>query len=98
MRARHMPVALLQQVGKLCQALMEKADEILTDDLDVPFFPDYRRLLQGTIQGACLGTLGVHRLESGDVERVIALYDEEDESAPVLVLTADQIGEFINLT
>lgn len=41
-------------------------------------------MLRGAVLGVCNATLGAHRLD-GKVERVIAIYDVDDEDCPVLI-------------
>jgi len=96
MRLRHMPVGLLDKIGELCLTLM--AEVAVPDATVAPLFPAFLLLGGGGIPGVCSAAMGVHRLEDGTVERVIALYDEGDFTFPVLVLAEEQIDEFINLT
>ncbi len=95
-RCRHMPIALLRQIGELCMALL--AAVTVPDAADVPLFPHYRLLAEGGLPGACRARLGVHRTEEETVERVIALYDEEDMNAPTLILVEEEIDTFIQQT
>src|SRR5688500_13490313 len=94
MRSRHMPAELLELIGQMFREL-KKAADVMLPDAEVPDFPGIRHLVDGVIEGVCLARIGAHR-RGGQVKRVLALYDEDDESAPVLLLIEEQIDEFIN--
>ena len=96
-RVRHMPCVLLKAVGDLCRFLQEEGERALKGECHVPEFPRYVRLVEGGIPGTCYATLGAHRL-GGRIESVVSLYDEGDESAPVLILVEQEIDEFIAQT
>jgi hypothetical protein len=61
-------------------------------------FPEFLSGPDGSVTGVCDASLGWHRLGNGKVESVIAIYDEGDNTAPVLMLVEDQIDEFIKKT
>jgi hypothetical protein len=92
-RARNLPNSTLRRIGDLVRDVRDAVEMPANDE--VPFFPGYRSIVTGRIRGMCQATLGAHRLEDGTVERVIGLYDDEDESAPVILLIEEQIDEFI---
>jgi len=93
-----MPVEVLKAVGELCRRMVEEVKDVQPSDLRDAVFTGYVPLLAGGVIGACRGTLGLQGLESGKVERVIALYDEGDDPAPVLILVEEEIQEFISKT
>lgn len=94
-RARHMPCGACASVITLVRGLEERARKGLAGRSDVPLYPGFLQILDGEIPGVCRGVAGAHRLESGAVECVVALYDEDDARAPTLMLVEEQIGEFI---
>lgn len=96
-RSRYMSLDLLQTVGELCRQLLKAGKEIKPEDDDVPSFSRFLVGPKGEITGVCHAKLGFHRL-NGKVETVIAIYDEGDDTAPVLILVEDQIDEFIRMT
>lgn len=97
-RSRHMSLDTLTLVGELCRQLQDAGREDMPDADDVPLFPGYVGLHEGDLIGVCHATVGFHRLDDGRVETVIALYDDGDRTAPVLMLVEEQIDEFIRQT
>ncbi len=93
LRVRTMPIKALECVGALCRTFMER-DIADIDESEVPDFPGYVQIGRGGVAGICEATLGLHKL-NGTIERVIAVYDEKDMRAPVLMLVEEQIDEFI---
>lgn len=94
MRARHMPQDLLAHLGRMCQALREQAEPLLSEH-EIPPFPGCVCLIRGRIAGVCEAAFCAHRSEAGAIERVIGIYDDGDRDAPVLVLIEEQIDDFI---
>lgn len=95
-RARSMPSNVLSKLGEMCEALLSQAKTIMPSPDDAPEHPKYLRIASCSLLGICHATMGVHRTETGDIEKVIAFYDEGDDSAPVLVLVEEQIDEFLS--
>lgn len=94
-RARTMPLRTLHDLGRLCRGMLAKAEEILLSELKIPSYPRFLSVVTGEVDGICHAKLGLHRLDNGTVEQTIAIYDEGDNEAPVLVLVEEQIEQFI---
>lgn len=96
-RARHMTVDLFRRVGEMCRVLQEAGRKGISER-EVPLYPRFAKIAESGIPGVCRSIVGAHRLMSGTLEFVIALYDEGDDEFPVLILVGDEIGEFIAQT
>ena len=93
-RVRHMPLSIRQLVGEMCRQLQAGGRARISDDLDIPEFPGFGRIGKASVSGVCQATVGAHKLH-GAVEVVIAIYDEGDDTAPVLILVEEEIDQFI---
>jgi hypothetical protein len=96
-RARSMPVSFLRDIARFCQ----RSDRILAplrrDDRlasDIPVFPDLRPLASFPF-GPCTANIVASRTQGNQVELSIAFYDTDDRRAPALLLTEEQIEDFI---
>jgi hypothetical protein len=93
-RARKMTAILLATIGELCRRLRDAAQEVMPDDTRIPDYPRFVKIADGEVSGVCHAIMGVCRVD-GRVELSIALYDDGDDSAPILLLVDEEIDDFV---
>lgn len=99
-RCRLMPLEMLERLIELCHEIRSETIPSCRQDRRflrrVPAYPDTVAVATAGIAGACDIRLVASSDEvSGRIEFCTAFYDEEDHSAPALVLVDEQLDEFI---
>jgi len=93
-RTRLMPTELLEtmaeMIGKLRDAVVEQSK-----GFGMPTQTGFASLIEGRIEDVCHACAGLACNAGEGWEILIAVYDEDDDEAPVLVLIEEQIDEFI---
>jgi hypothetical protein len=93
-----MPVSFLRDIARFCQRSNQilrplRQDNRLTHD--IPVFPGFSPLASFSL-GPCTAVIGASKNHGGHAELSIAFYDRHDERAPALLLTEEQIQDFIS--
>lgn len=93
-RARTMPAGTLCTMARICQEFISQCQEPLSIE-EVPRYPHYREVARARIPQVCDALFAVARTPDGGIEFSVAFYDVGDDTAPALLLTEEQIGDFI---
>lgn len=98
-RARSMPVPFLRSIARFCRRSNDILASLREDDRltgNIPVFPNFRQL--GSFPfGPCRGAIVASKTSEGRVELSIAFYDADDDRAPALLLTEEQIRDFTSV-
>jgi len=96
-RARSIPIWFLRCMADLCRTCARTLDRHRDEQRhadDLPAFPNCKPLT-GIPLGPCTARVVASKTVDGKVEISVAFYDIGDDAAPALLLTEEQIPEFV---
>ena len=93
-RSRHMPATVFLEVTgavtRMHRFIREDVDALIEDALDIPKMPKCRPLAEMT-RGPCRIEVVAHRNEDDSIAVTLAVYDRDDDTAPVLYAVGEDI-------
>ena len=97
-RAREMPKEFLSTLLQVISQIKEEIVDVIRDEEFVRRLPsgDRCRPIADADLGPCVARVTAARNDEGNAEFFTSLYDEEDPSAPVLILANEQHGQIIS--